>query len=108
MDKTPQQLGIDLRDAAIDRVESASGAWVESAFQTVHQLALQRPEFTSDAIWALTGSPPKEPRAMGAVLRRAMRSGIAIATDRTVNSVRPDCHRRPVRVWRSLIYRGVR
>jgi len=44
-----------------------------------------------------------EPRAMGAVMRSLARARVIEATDRTVESVRKANHRRPVRVWKSLI-----
>ncbi len=96
------------RDAAIDRVEAAAREdWKEVALMVVEVVARDRELFTTDHVWAVMPgdvSTP-EPRAMGAIMRRAAREGYVTATDRHVLSNRPLCHRRPVRVWRSLIYR---
>lgn len=91
------------RDEAIDRVERhAPVAWRVSALGAVRQIALRARAFTTDDIWDLVGPPP-EPRAMGAVMRRAGRLGIARPTNRTQQSKRPECHARPLRVWESRL-----
>jgi len=97
------------RDKALERVErNAEEAWKESAREAVERLAAIRDEFTTDAVWTMVdrmGLKTHEPRAMGAIMRRAASEGICEATDRTRRSVRPECHCRPIRVWRSLICR---
>jgi len=83
------------RDEAIDRVEAnAHHDWLVQARQAVLWLAHNRDEFT-------TGVGTHEPRALGAVMRWAARSGVVVKTDRVVNSCRVECHARPVAVWRS-------
>jgi hypothetical protein len=102
------QLGIELRDQAINATERANLPWTLRAFDAVRRLAETREEFTTDAVWHVLGDsspPPDEPRAMGAVMRRAMNKFLVLPTQRTHQSVRPDCHRRPLRVWRSLVFR---
>jgi hypothetical protein len=103
MTRTPEQLGIELRDSAIDAVERANTEWIERAYQAVRTLATKNAIFTSDDVWVAVEGEPREPRAMGAAMRRAALDGIIVATDRTVLSLRPNCHRRPIRVWRSLV-----
>jgi len=93
------------RDEAIDRVEAnAHHDWLVQARQAVLWLAHNRDEFTTDDVWGLlsnTGVGTHEPRALGAVMRWAARSGVVVKTDRVVNSCRVECHARPVAVWRS-------
>lgn len=83
--------------------ENAPAAWMAEAIGTVRLLAESQAKFTADDIWRLTGAPP-EPRALGAVMRRAQRDGLAEATDQFVTSERR--HGAPIRVWRSLLFGG--
>lgn len=102
------QLGAELRDRAIDATEIANTEWVEMTYKAVVSIAKLAQEFTTDRVWHVIGDvAPPEPRAMGAVMRKAVANRICGPTDRTVKSVRPNCHRRPIRVWRSLIFRTV-
>lgn len=100
-----------VKERAIDRVERAADEdWLSLVSGLVRHLALTRETLTTDDVWAGIGdrvAEPSEPRAMGAVMRTAARSGWVEATDRTVKSSRVKCHRRPIRVWRSLL-RGVK
>ena len=94
------------RDEAVDRVErNADGDWMAAAQDAIGALVSARQEFTTDDVWAVLsgwGVPePREGRAMGAVMRRAARSGLVVKTDRVRNSVRAECHARPVAVWRT-------
>jgi hypothetical protein len=96
--------GIAARDEALGRVEEAAPEeWKMAARRAILRLARTRPTLTTDDVWrALDGHVPPEPRALGAIMRQS--SDILLRTERTVNSTRPECHRRPVRVWESLIY----
>lgn len=95
-------IGEQLAAEAIERVErNADADWIEAAYMAVVRIAAVRAAFTTDQVWAEVGSP-REPRAMGAVMRRANREGICKPTDRTRASARPENHARPVRVWESL------
>jgi len=88
------------RDEAIARVEEhAPIDWMEQARRTVLRLSEGRAFFTSDDVWEILGSPP-EPRALGAVMQRLSREGKIQATREWRQSVRPECHARPVRVWK--------
>ena len=111
----PQQglphIGALLRDEAIDRVEMhAAEEWRADALRAVEACALARGYFTTDHVWALLEAAEStgthEPRAMGAIMRKAANEGYCERTNVTQQSKRPRCHRRPVRVWRSLVYRG--
>lgn len=97
------------RDEAIERVdEHADQDWKVEARQAVLHAAAHRAEFTTDYVWWLLDQrevlPPHEPRALGAIMRKAAREGLIQRSDRVVESVRPANHRRPIAVWRSLLY----
>lgn len=108
------QLTLDGMDApsakiiAIAKVEShADPAWMRAARAQVDDLARIYDEFTTDHVWDFLDMPehPKcrEPRAMGAVMRKAAIDGVIATTGRYVNSNRAECHNRPVAIWRSLV-----
>jgi predicted SPOUT superfamily RNA methylase MTH1 len=92
---------IAARDEAVERVGRAAPAeWYGYALAVVQRLAERLDDFTTDDVWqALTVRPP-EPRALGAVMVTAKNAGLIEPTDRTRQSSRPECHARPVRVWR--------
>lgn len=95
------------RDKGIHRAAAASGNWQAEAAAVIRNLAFGQPEFTSDDVWRLLGRDAAiEGRALGFALRAAAAARLCEATDRTVRSVRVACHRRPLRVWRSLVYSG--
>jgi hypothetical protein len=93
---------------AIDVVEAnADEQWLGEALAAVARVAGTVDKFTTDDVWAalasrswLSGKGPVERRAMGAVMRMAMRQKIA----RPLNELRPSVssvnHSRPLRVWR--------
>ena len=86
-------------DEAVKRVgDHAPVPWMERALLAVRYVSHREPYFTTDDIWAEVGSPP-EPRAMGAVMRRAAAKGLCRPTERYRHSTRVECHARPVRVW---------
>ena len=98
--------GARLRDDAIDQVEAGTRTdWNATARRAVAAVADRLERFTTDDVWdeldRIAGGrwDPPEPRAMGAVMRWAARQGIARPTRETTPSERPDCHRRPVRIW---------
>jgi hypothetical protein len=45
---------------------------------------------------------PREPRAIGAMMTNAAKAGVIAPTNRYTPSARPECHRRPVKIWKSL------
>lgn len=96
-----QQLALD----GIARAEAgADPRWFAEAVRQVRWLATVRYKFTTDDVWALlhdSGVGTREPRAMGAVMRAAAAGGYVEATGEYVPSQRPECHARPVRVWRA-------
>jgi hypothetical protein len=62
--------------------------------------------FTTEDVKQVCEVTPREGRAWGGVMQRALRDGIAEATDQHRRSGSRVCHARPMRVWRSLIYSG--
>ena len=97
------------REEAIRRVdEHAEEQWKMDALHAVKMVARQRKHFTTDAVWkvleGITDFEPAEPRAMGAVMRRAVKAGFCVITTETRESIRTSCNRRPLRIWESLIH----
>ncbi len=83
----------------------ADPRWRGLADEAVRQIVEECDEFTTDEVWTrvnLTGVSGGDPRGMGAVMDAAMTAGLIARTAKTVKSTRPECHGRPVRVWRSL------
>lgn len=74
------------------------------AYAVVRRIARSRPYFTTDDIWTRIAKP-NEPRRIAAVLARAKRDGLADTTGITQASRQGTNKGRPVRVWKSLIYR---
>jgi hypothetical protein len=99
--------GAERRDEAISAAEQSEPGFCAAAIMAVMRVAKRLPLFTTDDVWMELQSDgvgaPVEPRAMGAVMRSARMQGIAEPTDRVSSSERPACHRRPLRVWRSLL-----
>lgn len=104
-------LGEANKQAALARVEAANVFWVREAMLVGYAVARRTSRLTTDDIWrALPPIPADvgvamEPRAMGAVMRNLAGQGTIRATGDYVQSQRAACHRRPLRIWESLIYR---
>lgn len=93
------------RDEAIDRVEAnADEAWMSRAHAALMRLCCEpgRYTLTSDDVWRLLGEhdQPREPRALGAVFRRACAEGAIAKTGTVVQSTRRANHAREIAVWR--------
>jgi hypothetical protein len=94
-----------LTDQAVEAVEAgADDQWLRAARARVEVHAACRQPFTTDEIWAdLSRLHPQittpEPRAMGAVIRAAVKDGLIKATGGYKASERPECHRNPKRIW---------
>lgn len=94
------------RDAAVETVgQNADPAWKDRAFEAVTTLAKRQPTLIANDIWTLV-ERPREPRATGAVMQAARRAELIEPTDSYVPVPSRKSHAAPVRVWRSLIYRG--
>jgi hypothetical protein len=97
------------RDAAMHRVdEHAPTTWKECAESAIRWVAERREEMTTDPVWYVLDSwsvPfPPEPRALGPLMKSACKWGWLEQTGRVHKSVRPECHRRPLAVYKSKVY----
>lgn len=100
---------IRAREAADAGIEQSYGAapeeWREEARRAVRKLALEHQEFTTDDLWRDGLSrPPNSARALGGVMRWAVKWGICEKTGRAIVTEQVKSHGSPKHVWRSLIY----
>ena len=99
------------RDEAIEAVIQANSKWIAEAWTVLKSVCQKNETFSSDTVWAALVEkeipPPREPRAMGGLLRQADAAGWCIPTESPrVRSARASCHARPLTVWRSSIYKS--
>lgn len=89
---------------AIEQVEEhADSEWMTAAKHVLWKIIQHGEDFTTDLMWERLNAMDvhtHEPRAMGAVMRAAARAGLIATTGEYVKSSRPDCHSRPIPVWR--------
>jgi hypothetical protein len=78
--------------------------WIAYTLKKINDVAHHYPEFTTDMVWPLIRMPTKEPRAMGAAIRKAQDLQLISRTPEFRPSVRASTHKRPLRVWQSLVY----
>jgi hypothetical protein len=90
-----------LRDNAIDKLEIAYDGWIDSVLKIISSIPNQQ-TFTTDYLWEQVDSAPNEPRAMGAVMTKAKKTGLVVATGNYIKSRRAECHARPVMIWRRI------
>ena len=93
------------RDEALARVEAnADQDWYDAACMAFEEVIAAYPEFTTDDVWAVLKewqvSAPREPRAMGPIVMKLVRSGAMVATGAYRKSKRPECNARPIAVYR--------
>ena len=90
-------------DEAVERVrENADNAWMARATAAVEEAGAKSHSgtFTTDDVWDILGEDkPHEPRAMGAVMRSLAKQGVIQSEAAYTTSRRPECHRRPIRLW---------
>ena len=102
-----KKLSEQKRDQSIDLVEKgADSQWKKEVETAIQKIVRIRETFTTDDVWAAMPEGIRddvEPRAMGAMMRNAAKSGLCVALSQWKPSVRVCCHRRPLRVWRSLV-----
>lgn len=92
----------DARDDALNRVdEAADQDWKDRALEAVYQLCQSQPVFTSEDIWELI-EKPREPRALGPVMLRAVKLGYC-EPGGFVNCSMVSRHAAPVRQYHSRI-----
>jgi len=90
----------DLWDSS--SMEERHEDWIEVAVKVVETVALRRPELTTNDVWAGLQDDPTERRAIGPVMRVAQKRGLIFGTG---HHIPVGSHGRPLRVWKSLIYR---
>lgn len=96
----------------MQRVESKCDPdWFAQMVEVGRQVAWRNAEVTTDMIVQEYAQDPTRPttsnmRAMSGVMRKLVDLRILEITDRFVNSVRVKQHRCPIRVYKSLVYRG--
>ncbi len=78
--------------------------WWVAAIRAVYLASRELGTFTTDDVWARLPREytTHEPRAMGAVMREAVRREWCEGTDQYQASARVVCHGNPKRVWRSV------
>ena len=90
-------------EEALTAVEGAADQrWMESCHEIIRLLAFSGNKFTTDHVWQMLeerGLSTKEPRAMGAAIRKLANKKVIVGTGEYWNSARPECHSRPVKVW---------
>lgn len=92
---------IAVTEEAIEAVDNgAAEEWKAEALAAIERVAQEKEIFTPDDFWAYL-SKPKEPRALGPVVRRAIKAGTIVPTGQFVCSEIPSHHRNPIRVYRS-------
>jgi len=91
-------------DEAVERADAHADAdWMAAALEAVESCAERHALFTTDDVYRyLSGVATDEPRAMGAVMRKAQALGLCQATGDYRPSLRPQAHQNPKRVWQSL------
>jgi hypothetical protein len=98
------QTSREARDVAIDQVEAnADKIWRREAERALVYCAMELDEFTADDVWAKLTESPREPRALGAVMRYAYKMDIIEPTETWKITARVSSHARPLRVWKSLL-----
>lgn len=104
------EVGTLLANEAIERVErNADSEWKDGAYLACCLVAESLIEFTTDDVWEymerlFPNAQTHEPRAMGAIMRKAARDGKIVPTGEYAKSSRSECHSRPVMIWESLIF----
>lgn len=109
------QTDIFAQEQATERAINYAGAfanpeWYKEADAAVSLLCRLGQDFTTDDVWELlehTGLKTSEPRAMGDIIRRFSKDHKIFATGGYRKSLRKECHRRPVSVWRPISYKRV-
>lgn len=105
--------GTIAKDEAIERVKRhADPQWWAWMLEGVKEVAQRKPVFNTDDIERLRqdrqGPRTHENRAIGPLMKTAQKLGYCIPTEDWVESSQKVNHRRPMRVWYSLIYKGPR
>lgn len=101
---------IDQLERQTDKAVALAGShanpdWNREAEATVSILCKRGQDFTTDDVWQLmeqTGLTTREPRALGAIIRKLAKDRLIYQTGGYRKSLRKECHRRPLAVWRPV------
>ena len=97
----------NLTDAAVNRAgNNADITWLNEARSAVKLLIRKGEDFTTDDVWELlegVNAYTHEPRALGAIIRELSKDGAIYSTGGYRKSIRKECHRRPLAVWRPVV-----
>jgi hypothetical protein len=99
------------RDEAIAKVEkNAAAGFNVAALDSIRRTAGKFYEFTTDEVIAEHGdaAATHDGRAWGAAMVKAQKAGLIRPTREFRNTNRASRHHAPIRIWRSLVYGGVR
>jgi DNA-binding GntR family transcriptional regulator len=100
---TGYEQGDLLAQAAIQEAEDhADQAWLNAAQRIVHELVQAGEPFTTDDVWDRLDRMDvhtHEPRALGAVMRHAARTGLIVNSGLYCKSSRAQNHARPIPRW---------
>jgi hypothetical protein len=95
------------KETTVNNTVNVAANFQLDAVKAVIKLARTRKQFTTDDVWANVKGPGLvDPRALGSIMISAAGQGAIKATGRYKPSKRPECHKRPIRVWKSLLYVG--
>jgi hypothetical protein len=81
--------------------DHADEGWLRAARQEIAALAASGEPWTTDHVWyrlEQLGVTTREPRALGALIRKAARDGL-IRQQGYTPTTRPEAHARPIPVW---------
>jgi hypothetical protein len=98
----------------MDRAQlNADEYWWQCMVECAKAVARHKPYLLTDDVVRLCKERhpnlfTHEPRAMGPVMREGARLGYFTKTQDWVESTQKQCHRRPMRIWFSLICGGVK
>lgn len=91
--------------------EHADPHWKRCMLESAKEVALRKPFFDTEDIvrWCAEHHPnatTHEQRAIGPLMRNVVKLGFCVPLDDWNRSTLPQCHRRPMRAYYSLIFRG--
>jgi hypothetical protein len=100
------------RDGMDCAERAADAQWWQCMLEAAHAVAKRKPYLFTDDIVRLCrerhpGVFTHENRAIGPLMRACCRLGYFEPTQDWVESTQRQCHRRPMRVWHSLLFPGV-
>jgi hypothetical protein len=104
--------GSDGKREGMDRAERhADPYWWSCMLESGREVALRMAYFNTDNVVRHCrehhpNATTHEPRAIGPLMRELARLGVCERTADTADSTQAQNHKRPMRTWWSLIYRG--